>query len=180
MTKHDIETTFGLIDQLWPGNQLTEAVREILGERMERIAIAFVQAKAALSEYRVHCRFRTPDTDQLLNRLRAAEGMVGAVNTGRPLEEWERWRIQAKLPGSYDAEATIAVWTWRLCRKFGESYGHEFGSAALYTNYCVQVMEVLKWTKEQAMDAAQSRWGPAPEPAIAWMAKCFGEPTSSF
>lgn len=181
MTQPEIDALLEYCDRLWPGNELTEEVRTLIGERLERVGVELEQARAAIGEYRVHCRFRTPDVGALFKAIQSACGTLPAVADVANMPEWERWRYMARMPSGYDTETVIAVWHWRIWRRVAfQDASHDYALGCLFTNYCLSCAEAFGWNRTYAVRMAERRWGQIPREADEWLAKNWTTLTAGF
>jgi len=158
MNKHEIEATIAYIAALWPKHELGPAVLETITERMLRIPIDAEQAKAALGEFRLTSKYRSPDAGELLRRLQACRAQTPALGVSSA-SIWEIRGFQMNLPGEYDDEAIIAVWFWRIGRRAAQVYGHGYAASCLITNHVCALVDDLGWSVADARAAAARRWG---------------------
>lgn len=161
MNDSDIQATIDHIDELWPKSDLTPAVKEAISDRLRHIPVNSEQAKAALSEYRVRHRFKTPDVAAMLDRLRTAAHQEGTARDVLNMPTWELRRIQMKLGPEYDDEATVAVWFQRIGKREADTvgYGHSVAVANMICRYVAALVGELNWTVTDARAMAARRWG---------------------
>lgn len=159
MTNHEIEATVAYIGSLWPKHELTEAVLGLLAERMARLPIDSEQAKAALGEFRLSSKWRTPDTGEILRRLQACRGAAPADLSVSAASVWELRGFQMKLPGEYPDEAIVAVWCWRIAKRAATVYGHEWAVSSMITAHVCALVDELGWAPANARAVSAQRWG---------------------
>lgn len=59
---------------LWPGSDWTEQIHSAFWGRAVRLNLTDEQVFAVLDEYRMHCRYKSPNPGELLGRLKVAAG----------------------------------------------------------------------------------------------------------
>lgn len=59
---------------LWPTSDWTEQIHSAFWSRAVRLNLTDEQVFAVLDEFRMHCRYKSPNPGELLGRLRVAAG----------------------------------------------------------------------------------------------------------
>lgn len=74
---------------LWPGSDWTEQIHSAFWGRAVRLNLTDEQVFAVLDEYRMHCRYKSPNPGELLGRLKVAAGGDTVKSRVRSASEYE-------------------------------------------------------------------------------------------
>jgi len=99
-----------LLDELWPKNQLPDAVIRALGERVERLPLDDAQVRANLTEYRIHCpkyEVTTPSAGTIEKRLRV---LAYPPETAKPSGGSSEMRDREPPPGGFVTGSDFREW----------------------------------------------------------------------